>query len=473
MGLGGYWVVRVPGLMAVNDCPVCLVKQRRIDELEEEVKNLRAKVRYQERREEDGFFGSSTPSSKKPVKPNSEQKAKKPRGAKPGHRGVGRTSHADGTSDRAVDVEPEGETCPECGTPLENKGWAERSVVDTPHQKAEKITFRLAKRYCAHCRRNVTSQPPGVLPKSLYGNQFIADAVEMHYLHGMPMGRVCEYLDVGPGSLVKLFRRCADLFGGVPDKLIEEYRQASVKHADETGWRTDGKNGYVWLFATRGLSIFQFGKSRSSKVPQIVFGKNPLPGTLVVDRYAAYNKAPCQIQYCFAHLLRDVQDLEKEFPGEEEASTFVAVVAPQLSLAIGLGRQPISDEEFYRRAATLREEIKTAMAQPARHQGVRRIQDIFRENEHRLFHWADNRAVPADNNLAERDLRPSVIARKVSFGSVTDAGAKIRSTLTTLAATIKKRGGNVAGQIKEALDLLARNPDADPYPILFALPNPP
>ena len=193
--------------MAVNDCPVCLVKQRRIDELEEEVKNLRAKVRYQERREEDGFFGSSTPSSKKPVKPNSEQKAKKPRGAKPGHRGVGRTSHAEGTSDRAVDVEPEGEICPECGTPLENKGWAERSVVDTPHQKAEKIMFRLAKRYCPHCRRNVTSQPLGVLPKSLYGNQFIADAVEMHYLHGMPMGRVCEYLDVGPGSLVKLFLR--------------------------------------------------------------------------------------------------------------------------------------------------------------------------------------------------------------------------------------------------------------------------
>jgi len=459
--------------MAVNDCPICLVKQCRIDELEEEVKNLQAKVRYQKRREGDGFFGSSTPSSKKPVKPNSEQKAKKPRGAKPGHRGVGRTRHVEGTSDRVVDVGPEGETCPECGTPLENKGWAERSVVDKPHQKAEKITFRLAKRYCPHCRRNVTAQPPGVLPKSLYGNQFIAGAVEMHYLHGMPMGRVCEYLDVGPGSLVKLFRRCADLFGGVPDKLIEEYRQAPVKHADETGWRTDGKNGYVWLFATRELSIFQFGKSRSSKVPQMVFGKSPLKGTLVVDRYAAYNKAPCQIQYCFAHLLRDVSDLEKEFPGEEEVSTFVAVVAPQLSLAIGLGRQPISDEEFYRRAATLSEEIKTAMAQPARHQGIRRIQDIFRENEHRLFHWADNRAVPADNNLAERDLRPSVIARKVSFGSVTDAGAQIRSTLSTVAATIHKRGGNVASRIKDALDLLARDPQANPYPVLFPLPNPP
>jgi len=459
--------------MAVNGCAFCLQKQRRIDELEEEVTRLQAKVCYQERKEKEGFFGSSTPSSKKPVKPNSEQKEKKARGAKHGHNGVGRRGHADGSTDRKVVVEPESEMCPECGNPLEKKGWADRSVVDTPHKKAEKITFRLAKRYCPHCRRNVTSQPPGVLPRSLYGNQFIADAVEMHYLHGMPMGRVCEYLNIGPGSLAKLFRRCADLFGEVTNGLIREYRQAPVKHADETGWRTDGKNGYVWLFATPDLSIFQFGKNRSSKVPQAIFGKHSLPGTLVVDRYAGYNKAPCEIQYCFAHLLRNVEDLEKEFPDEEEISTFVAVAAPQLSLAMRLRTQPISDDEFCRRAAELRDEIMTTMGKPAHHQGIRRIQDIFRENEGRLYHWADNRAVPADNNLAERDLRPSVIARKVSFGSITDAGAKIRSTLSSVAATIKKRGGNVASRMKQALDLLARNPEADPFPILFARSNPP
>jgi transposase len=289
----------------------------------------------------------------------------------------------------------------------------------------------------------------------------------------MPMGRVCEYLNVGPGSLSKLFRRCAALFGEMPEKLIEEYRRAPVKHADETGWRTDGKNGYVWLFATTDLSVFQFGKNRSSKVPQAIFGKDPLPGTLVVDRYAAYNKTPCRIQYCYAHLLRNVEDLRKEFPDEDEVSTFVAVVAPQLALAMGLRNQKISDVEFYDRATKLREDIKTTMAQPAHHQAIRRIQDIFRENEDRLYHWADNRAVPADNNLAERDLRPSVIARKVSFGSITDAGAKIRSTLTSVAASIKKRGGNGSNRIKEALDYLARNPEADPFPILFSRSNPP
>ena len=81
-----------------------------------------------------------------------------------------------------------------------------------------------------------------MLPKSLYGNQLIAEAVEMHYLHGVPMGRISEHLGISVSVLVDLFRRCADLFGSVPDRLIQEYRKALVKHADETPWRTDGKN---------------------------------------------------------------------------------------------------------------------------------------------------------------------------------------------------------------------------------------
>ena len=459
--------------MAINGCSVCLGKQRRIDELEEAVKDLKAKLRYRERKEEDGFFGSSTPSSKKPFKDNTERRQKKPRGAKSGHKGAGRRSHTNENTDRKVIVEPDSETCPECGEALEKKGWADRSVVDTPRKKAEKIRFRIAKRYCPHCRRNITPQTPGVLPKSLYGNQFIADAIEMHYLHGMPMGRVCEYLGVGPGSLMKVFRRCADILGKIPDRLIQEYRRAPVKHADETGWRTDGKNGYVWLFATPSLSVFQFGKRRNAQVPQAVFGKDHLPGVLVVDRYSAYNKTPIRIQYCFAHLLRDIEDLEKKFPLDKEVLTFVAVAAPQLSLAMKLRNRPISDDEFYRQAAELRGQIKETMEGSAHHQGIRRIQDIFREKAERLYHWADNRAVPAENNLAERDLRPSVIARKVSFGSVTDAGAKTRSTLSTVSATIKKRGANVSRRIKKALDLIARDANADPFEVLFSPSKPP
>jgi hypothetical protein len=88
----------------------------------------------------------------------------------------------------------------------------------------------------------------------------------------------------------------ANILGNVPARIIALYRQAPVKHANETGWRTNGKNGYAWLFATPKLSIFQFEKTRSSRIPKAVFGTGPLPGVLLVDRYAGYNKVPCATQ---------------------------------------------------------------------------------------------------------------------------------------------------------------------------------
>jgi hypothetical protein len=43
--------------------------------LQDEVKQLKAKLRYQERKEKEGFFSSSTPSSKIPVKENTPEGA--------------------------------------------------------------------------------------------------------------------------------------------------------------------------------------------------------------------------------------------------------------------------------------------------------------------------------------------------------------------------------------------------------------
>ncbi|HMK37449.1 MAG TPA: transposase [Desulfomonilaceae bacterium] len=259
--------------MAINDCPLCLEKQREIDSLKEENRSLRAALCREQRKMEDGAFGSSTPSSKIPIKPNSKEKEKKPRGACTGRlesaEGGGRKSHNAESADRIIEVQSDMDLCPECGGELEKKGIAKRRVLDMPSGKPETVLFRLPKTHCYGCGRSFTAQAPGVLPRSLYGNQLIANAIAMHYFYGVPLGRICESTGVGSGSLTEIFHRCARLFEGIPQKLVEEYRQAPVKHADETGWRTDGKNGYVWLFATPNLSIFQFGKNRSSKVPLV------------------------------------------------------------------------------------------------------------------------------------------------------------------------------------------------------------
>lgn len=95
----------------------------------------------------------------------------------------------------------------------------------------------------------------------------------------------------------------------------------------------------------------------------------------------------------------------------------------------------------------------------------------FRDNAHRLYHWAADRAIPADNNFAERELRKRVIARKVSFGSQSEAGAKTREILMTTLFTLRKRkAGDVMTNFKTVLDELARDPRQNPYQILFS-PN--
>ena len=164
-----------------------------------------------------------------------------------------------------------------------------------------------------------------------------------------------------------------------------------------------------------------------------------MPGVLVVDRYGGYNKAPCDIQYCYEHLRRPIEDLLKEFPKSKEIKDFVNKVVPLLSQAMGLRSQDISDDEFYKKASQLKSNIIHEMNKSAKHAGIQNIQSIFQEYSHRLYHWADNRDIPAENNYSERGFRRLVISRKISFGSQSDKGAKTREILMTVLHSLRKR----------------------------------
>ncbi len=175
-------------------------------------------------------------------------------------------------------------------------------------------------------------------------------------------------------------------------------------------------------------SRFLFRRTRSSSVAKEILGTSPLPGVLVVDRFGADDRAPCALQYCYAHILRDVEDLQQEFPTEGEVGAFTATLIPLLSQAMHLRRQPITDANYYEQAREIERQIIVATEAQAFHPGIRRLQDLFHDEAERLYHWVESRQVPAENNRAERELRPSVIARKVSFGSQSDEGAKTRET---------------------------------------------
>jgi ribonuclease HI len=193
-------------------------------------------------------------------------------------------------------------------------------------------------------------------------------------------------------------------------------------------------------------------------VAKEVSGTEPLSGVLVVDRYHAYNRAPCPLQYCYAHLSRDVEDLSKGSPTEAEVQAFTASLIPLLAQAMHLRAQPISDAQYYRQARRLKRRIEALVALPARHLGVRKLQDLFSDKADRLYHWVADRRVPAENDRAERELRPTVSARKVSFGSQSDEGAKTGEVLMSVRCTLRKQVARPQVKLKEVLDELARDP---------------
>ena len=196
-------------------------------------------------------------------------------------------------------------------------------------------------------------------------------------------------------------------------------------------------------------------------------GEAPLAGVLVGDRSNGYNQASCSWQYCYAHLLRGVEDWGKQFPDQAEVQAFTRTLIPLLAEALHLHSQPLSDQEYYPRARQLKQEMEKVIASPAQHLGVRAMQDLFRDNAARLYHWVEDRRVPADNNYAERQLRPTVIARKISFGSQSEAGAKTREVLMTLVHTLALRFPDPPAHFKSVLDQLAEDPTRDPIRLLF------
>jgi transposase len=454
--------------LGVSSCSSCLQKQREIDRLKDEVTQLKAKLRYRQRTQQQGAFGSSTPSSQIPLKTNSADEHKaKPGGAKVGHKGHGRKAASDATADLIESVSLDN-NCSECGGLLQDKGPRNRTVIDIfPVEPIEKL-YVLDRKYCPRCHKSLQAKAPGVLPKTLLSNQLIAEVVDSHYLQGTPLGRICQKFSLGLGTVVETLHRVGRIFEPIVDELIAQYRQSAVRHADETSWRTDGKSGYCWLFSTESVSIFLYRQTRSAKVAKEVLGTKALEGVLVVDRYNGYSKAPCKLQYCYAHLLRDVEDLAREFTDDLEVQLFTSSLIPLLAKAMHLRAQPLSDREYYKQARRLKKQIIEVNEKPAQHLGIRRIQDIFLENEDRLYHWVGERRVPAENNRAERELRPTVIARKVSFGSQSDAGAKTREILMSLMQSLRKRVENPRQSLKEMLDRVAGDKEVNAAKLILA-----
>ncbi len=120
-------------------------------------------------------------------------------------------------------------------------------------------------------------------------------------------------IDFVPASILGFEKRAGVNARPIHQDLIEKIRVANLVHADETHWREDGKNCWLWYAGNESLVVFRIDPSRSSEAAKSLLGEK-LDGLLVIDAYAAYAAIDCAggRQSCLAHILRKSKDIGEE-----------------------------------------------------------------------------------------------------------------------------------------------------------------
>lgn len=251
-------------------------------------------------------------------------------------------------------------------------------------------------------------------------------------------------LHLSRGALVGAVQRIAERGQAALAAIQEEIRASPVVHADETGWRENGRNGYVWTFSTPRLCYF-LRRGRHKAVVAEVLGET-FAGVLVSDFYAADTTYPGVHQYCWAHLLRDIHELKGRWPDDAGLHTWAAAVHRLFGEARDGALQATVENAADAHRAAAQEQAERRLrhlCQPfhddpvAPQRGL--CQRILRHLPE-LFVFVGLPDVPPDNNDAERSLRSLVVARKISGGTRSSQGSATKMTLASLFATWRLQG---------------------------------
>jgi hypothetical protein len=96
------------------------------------------------------------------------------------------------------------------------------------------------------------------------------------------------------------------------EAIKQQVRHSPCVNADETGWRVNGQNHWLWVFTNKDAVLYLIDKSRGSKVVSKVLGEK-YEGVLTTDFYSGYNKLQAQAkQRCLGHLLAEIKKIEEK-----------------------------------------------------------------------------------------------------------------------------------------------------------------
>ena len=416
----------------------------------------------------------SAPSGMKPthLKPNVSGKGKKRKkpGRKKGHAGARREkpTRIDAREEHRADC------CPDCGGPLNRcEETRSRYIEDIPKDIQPVVTEHVIHRdWCPRCQKKVEPPVPDALRGSPLGHRVLTLSAWLHYSLGNTLSQIIDVLGfhlqfrLSRGGLMRMWRRLSAVLYPWYEQIQCEALNAAVLHADETGWRVNGKTQWLWCFTEPRSTYYLIHHSRGHPA-LLEFFITEFAGILVSDFWGAYNAVACALrQTCLVHLLRDLQHVEKYKSTAEDWPAFSKLLRRLLGDAIRLwrARAELSAESYASRRARLTERLQTLIATPWKNREARRLIKRLRRHQHDLFTFLDHEGVPFDNNHAEREIRPAVIIRKNSYGNRSEAGADTQAVLMTVFRTLKQRGHEPMKTIVEALRTYVQTGKLPPLP---------
>ncbi len=411
----------------------------------------------------------SIPSGMVPIytKPNTPKRRKKP-GARQGHSG-----HRRKTPERIDERETHRlKRCPCCGGPLQRcQHKRTRIIEDIPEEIEPVVTEHTIHRdYCPKCKKHVEPVVPDAMPRAALGHHLISLTSWFHYGLGITIDQIIDILsyhlqtELTPGGLINAWQRLSEILLAWYEQIAEEAKNSAYLHADETGWRINGQGCWLWCFANDRNCYYMIEYCRGSPVLQKFFTKE-FDGVLITDFWAAYDSVDAaDRQKCLPHLLRELEkvDLRND---SAEWQAFAKKLRRLLRDGIRLRkRSDFAPKRYPSRIDRLNRRVGHMAHEEHTDADAKRLTKRLRRYGEYLFTFLDYLYVTADNNFAERQIRPAVILRKNSQSNRSDRGAATQAVLMSVYRTLRLRGLNPTKTITNALKTYLTTGELPPLP---------
>jgi transposase len=434
-------------------------REAKIRELEEELAQFRRPAKTPE--------NSSVP-------PSRAQKAnrvagRRKLGPKRGHVGSSRER-----SEPNVVVECRPRVCGGCGHELPQTGGrrvGRSQVVEVPAVTPVVIEAWQYTVACAQCgEQTVGSYPAGLEPRRTFGPGVEALLSYFHERHHVGYERLVEVcrdvfgLTISQGGVENALQRWVERARPTYAAIREQVRGSPVINSDETSARVAGRNHWQWVFQTTEASYHVIAPSRGGDVIE-AFLAGAEPEVWGSDLWAPQIlTAAAEHQICLSHQERDLTFAVEADTGE--ARLWAIELRHVFGRAIRLHheRHQVAPESFARRLLLIENATdrlvfdrylvpKTEAA---------RLQQRYRTHRDSLYVFLHRDDVEPTNNSSERDLRPSVIHRKVIGGFRSPWGAEASAIRSSILATARKQSRTLLDAFRAV---------AGPSPLL-AIPTP-